>query len=302
MATDMGYSPDPFVSALNAYRMAKQRVNFHGTIAWLSGYAGNVTHAGLFQGAEKRARELGYRLEVFQLRGETATPMHRLEKIITARSIRSLIVAPQLNVESRLEIDWDRHSAIAVSHSLGNPELHLVTNDQSANLMLAMQSLAARGYRRIGLLLEQRLIQVTGGRWLAGYLAEREKLPSEDRLEFLTFDEPAPTSVLRAWFRRNRPDAVITERGFWLKRLRGDLGLECPRDIGVALVATTDAMPFAGIVENSARVGAVAVEQLVRMEHSDERGVPAHPLHIFIKGQWQDGPSVADARIPNAAG
>lgn len=292
LATDMGYAPDPFVSALNVYRLAKRRVSFQGTIAWLHGYARKNTHVALFNGAERRARELGYKLEVFQLLGDNAVPMRRLEKIIAARNIRSLIVAPQFNVETHLEIDWSRHSAIAVSHSLGKPELHLVTNDQTANMMLAMRKLAGLGYRRIGLLLEQRLHQVTGQRWLAGYLAEREKMPPEDRLEVLVFSEPAPVDLFRKWFRRNRPDAIITERGFWRSRLNGELKLVCPDDVGVALVATNESLSFAGIAENSARVGAVAVEQLVRMEHSDERGVPAHPLHILIEGRWQDGPSV----------
>lgn len=292
LAAEMGYSPDPFVSALNAYRLTKQRVSFHGTIAWLHGYPHKITHAGMFRGAEQRARELGYKLEVFQLAGESATPMRRLERIFSARNIRNLIVAPQFNVGTSIDIDWERYSAITVSHSLSSPRLHLVTNDQAFNILIAMKQLRARGYKRIGLLLEQRLIRITGHRWLSGYLTAREELLPKDRLDVLVFDEPAPTSVLRTWFKRNRPDAIITEHGFWQKRLHGDLGLECPGDLGVALVALRENSPFAGIAEQADRVGAVAVEQLVRMEHSDERGVPDHPVKIYIEGQWRDGPSV----------
>lgn len=297
LADEMGYVPDPFVSALNAYRLTKRRVSFQGVIAWLTSYSpkGGSGHGHLYEGAERRAAELGYRLEHVQIGSSPRPDVGRVGRVLAARNIRGVVIAPQLNAHTRLELNWERHSALTVSHSLEFPSLHLVTNDQLLNMTTAMRRLSGLGYRRIGLLLERRLIEITGRRWLAGYLAEREQADPADRLEVLAFDEPAPASLLRKWFRANRPDAIITERAFWQKRLHGELGLRCPRDVGVALVSTREGEPFAGIVENVERVGAAAVEQVVRMEHSDERGVPAHPVRIFIEGEWRDGPSAVRA-------
>lgn len=298
LANEMGYAPDPMMSALNAYRVARQRVIYHGTIAWLYGYPlkedlfTRTVHFRLFQGARKRAEDLGYKLENFWLGGHIEPDMRSLEKVLAARNIHSLLVAPQFDSRSHLNLQWNRYSSISVSHSLGSPQLHMVTHDQCASLITIMRKLSALGYQRIGLLLDRRLIQITGHRWLSGYLVEREKAPPSNRLEFLDFENDEPDRTLLEWYANNRPDAIVTERGLWDSRLHALFRRDYPKKLGVAWVSTDGDSKFAGIVESSEGVGACAVDQLVRMEQSDERGIPSHPQRIFIEGDWFEGPSV----------
>ena len=297
LAQEMGYSPDPMVSALNAYRLAKQRVTYHGVIAWLDGYPNpdellkREVHLRLFNGARQRAAEMGYSLESFWLGGETQPDMRKIERTLAARNIRNLIVAPQFSAQSHIQLHWDRYSAIAASFSLGSPRLHLVTHDQFANIVLMMRKLSEKGYRRIGILLDQRLIQITGRRWLSGYLIEREKADPADRMEYLVFEPNVSKEVILDWYHRNKPDAIITDREFWTNRLEAIFGSTPRSKVGIALVSIDHGNPFAGIVESSERIGACSVEQLVHMEHNDERGIPAIPQRIFIEGVWKDGTS-----------
>lgn len=304
LARKMGYTPDPMVSALSAYRMARQRVTFHGTIAWIDGYPQRpgispkrpMVHGRLFEGSCARAQNMGYNLEVFRIdpHGETPTDA-ALDRVLTARGVRNLIVAPQFSATSRLDLEWRRYSAISVSRSVGWPQLHLVTNDHFYNLMMAADCLRQKGYRRVGLMLERRLVEITGERWLGGFLTARQHWPHTEHLEPLIFENPISEPTLRRWWRQWQPDAIITEGGFWRNRLSVALNLKCPEDVGVALVSTPaeeQSMQFAGILERVDRVGATAVEHLIRMEHMDERGVPDSPLTTLVRGEWQDGRSV----------
>ena len=298
LAKSMGYTPDPMLSALNAYRTHQQRVVYHGTIGWLHSYheknvMQNISvHRRLFEGASKRAEELGYKLESIWLGGAIKPEMRLISKMLVARNIRNLIIAPQFDARSNLDLDWGSFSAIAITHSLMAPRLHTVTHDQFEDMTTIMRQLMSRGYRRIGFLIEQRLITNVGYRWLSGYLTARERVAPADRLEFLFLDKTVPAKILQDWYRGNRPDAIISDGKFWNAIAEPALRSVAPKDLGVVLVSVGLEGPFAGIIQNSERVGACAVDQLVRMGQSDERGVPSHPQRIFIEGDWKDGTSL----------
>ncbi len=305
LARVMGYAPDPVVSALNAYRLARQRVTFHGTIAWIDGYPQregvspkrpSIQHAPLFEGAEARAGEMGYKLEVFRIGNEDTPTAATLDRVLMARGVRNLIVAPQFNLESRLELNWQRYSAVAVSLSVGWPQLNLITHDHFYNITILLRKLRELGYRRPGLILERRLMEITRKRWLGGCLATSHDWPARDRVKPFVFEASVTEKELQGWWRRSRPDVIITERGFWVNRLSSTLRLRCPDDVGVALLTVPwEALPeppFAGIRERVDRVGATAVEHLVRMEHMDARGVPESPLNTLVRGEWHEGVSV----------
>jgi len=74
MAAEMGYSPDPVLQRLASYRKRIQPSDYRGTLAWLTnfsereGWSRWPAFQGYFDGASKRAAELGYRLEPFWLR------------------------------------------------------------------------------------------------------------------------------------------------------------------------------------------------------------------------------------------
>ncbi|MDD5350078.1 MAG: LacI family DNA-binding transcriptional regulator, partial [Chthoniobacteraceae bacterium] len=73
IAEQMGYTPDPMLSALNAYRNASGHSQNHGTIAWLTNYPTrdgwriSSCYALYFRGASEQLLRHGYHLEEFWL-------------------------------------------------------------------------------------------------------------------------------------------------------------------------------------------------------------------------------------------
>src|SRR5947209_5307322 len=78
-------------------------------------------------------------------------PRRRATRILLARNVSGLIIAPQPSFGTTLELDWSRFSAVTIGYTLAKPNLHLVGAHQSRSMRWALRQLIDRGYRRIGL-------------------------------------------------------------------------------------------------------------------------------------------------------
>lgn len=297
IADELGYTPDPMMSALSSYRLSRRKESYQGVIGWIDGYSSPPPISkAMFEGAKERAGEMGYNLESFRGDSSSGTRTEEsLNRVLLARGVRNLIIAPHFSANSKLDLDWKLYSAVSVSLSVAWPPLNLITNDQFYNITLTMAQLRKLGYRRIGFILERRLVEITAKRWLGGYLASQQELAPKDRLEPLIFDNFPSPEVLRCWWKRWKPDALVTEEFLWRKKLSQVLNLRCPDEIGIAALSlrqdSAGNETMSGIQERHDLVGAFAIEHLVRMEHMDERGIPASPFMTLVQGEWVDARS-----------
>ncbi len=305
LARELGYVPDPMLASLAHYRSALRPVAYHATLAWLTNHParGGWRQVPIFldyyRGAAARAAELGYRLEEFWLREPGMTPA-RAGQILRARNITGLVVAPQPEPGMAVELDWADFSAVAIGYSLARPRLHLVCPAQFGAIKVAMHELLARGYRRPGLVMLRASDDRVDQHWQGGYLVAQQSCARGDRVAPL-FLEAWDEARFAAWFRRHRPDALITklpEVGAALRRAarRG------AREVGVAyLTLAAPGGELAGVHENPAEVGAAAVDYVTGMIHRNERGLPALPRRLLIEGTWVDGRTVRRAAPASAA-
>ncbi|AHF91485.1 LacI family transcriptional regulator [Opitutaceae bacterium TAV5] len=300
-AARMGYVPDPMVSALSVYRTAMKPSSFHGTLACLVNDAESHFHPDhhfihMRQSMIRRAGELGYRIEEFLLRTPGMNEQ-RMSGILQARGIRGIIVAPQpeTRIDARIEIDWSHFTSVAIGYSLAWPQHHLVVNHQFRAAKLAVQKLAALGYRRIGLFVCSMTNHRVDENWLGGYLAEVSAHKTLTPLAPLFFEhhEKRSAADLHAWMKRWRPDAIITDHFFTTDWLIGTGKLRIPDDVGAAsLYVPTEKGFHAGVDQNDIEIGAAAIDLLVSLLHTNVRGIPACQRHLLIEGIWREGRSV----------
>jgi LacI family transcriptional regulator len=298
-ARELGYVADPLLSSLSSYRTARRPASFQSTLAWITNHptAGGWKQAPVFHhyhlGAVERARTLGYRLDTFWLRERGMTPA-RASQILRARTVSGLLIAPSPAPGARLELDWDSFSAVALGYTLARPGLHLVSTHQYRSIRLALQRLAERGHRRIGLVMPELSDTRVDRNWLAGYLTWQQEISPAQRIPHL-FPPAWDAAAFTAWFRRQRPDALVTKNPEVLPVLRR-LGVRVPGDVGVAFLTVSEGeREFAGIDENPREVGAAAVDYLAGMIHRNERGIPALPQRVLIDGRWVEGATVRPA-------
>jgi len=143
--------------------------------------------------------------------------------------------------------------------------------------------------------------QRCGSNVFAGYLIEQELVstlvPVPAFLDYEPGDarQPGYGKKLGAYLKKNRIDALVTNDYLILDTLKQQ-GFAVPRQLGVAGISLPSRdTPLAGIVEDSPRVGAVAMDLLIGMVQRGERGIPSTPIRTHLEGTWHEGRSVQTA-------
>jgi LacI family transcriptional regulator len=281
------------------------------------GWKSTTAHPEFHAGAERRAKELGYKLEHYWLR-EPGLTQRRLSGILKSRGITGLIVASHgREMGDALQLDWPNFSAVKIDYFPHQPLLHNVTNNQCDIVRLAVKQVAALGYKRIGFVMHRGWDHTVDNYWTAGFLCEQQRFEESDRVPALIFPGPEPvqawldelrspvvvdTQTFGEWYRRHQPDAIISKLSFVEPALK-QLGIKVPRQVGFADVFLEEYRgATAGVRQNHHTVGALAIELLSSQIQHGIFGVPEIPTTTFVEGTWFNGKSCpAKPGAPRAA-
>jgi DNA-binding LacI/PurR family transcriptional regulator len=299
LAEELGYRPDPMLSALSTYRNSRRPPEFRGTLAWLArskdafDWRRNEHFAAYFEGAQRRAAELGYNLDVVDL-GEQGLTWKRAAAVIRARGIAGVILCPQPEPDTNLaDFPWHEFVGVTFGYSIAQPALHSVAAAQFRAAYTAYREASLRGYRRIGFALNRNHDRRIDHNYLGGYLTARELDDGAARIPPLLFERFSKKD-LKAWLDEHRPDAVMGGE-YLATQLRG-LGRALPDDLGfVSPFLASHGGPVSGVVESSRHLAEAAVDSLVGMLHAGKRGIPERPQRILIEGIWNEGSTLRPA-------
>ncbi len=296
LAKEMGYAPDPMLSALTVYRNRMKRVHHQGTLAWVCPPTKKGERLSAFltyrQGAEERCKELGYQLEDFYF-SDLGGP--RLSKVLQARNITGLLLPPQAHSRAHLDFDWEHFSSICFGYTLTEPRLHLITNAQYSSARIAVRALRENyGYRRIGFVVARETDERTDQNFSSGFLSEQRKFEPENQLPILILtclslaDE---IGEMTRWYRKNKPDCLLFLHET-VPELMRHLRVDTKTCGQASLSLTTKEGSLSGIHQNDEIIGRKAVDFLIDMIHRNERGIPAHRFKFLIDGEWIDRKSL----------
>jgi DNA-binding LacI/PurR family transcriptional regulator len=194
-------------------------------------------------------------------------------------------------------LQWDDFAVVATTYGVLSPQFHRVVPHQFGNALLICRQLAALGCRRIGLVLpaEQDLrvhhgfsAAVTWHGMFGGTEFVRPCIHAGDL---------PPEGLLRQWFAREKPDAILAAGDKECRPIAQILGLSVPGPVAFASTTKSGRSVFAGVDELPAELAATAVEQLAAMIQRGEKGVPTVHRVTMIDGRWIDGRSTRSATI-----
>jgi DNA-binding LacI/PurR family transcriptional regulator len=302
LAEKMGYRPDPSLSALAAYRFAKQPHKIQSTLAWINRYKDPKQWRNFgelkayWTGAEKTAERFGYHLE--EIIWSPDNPVKRLEKILETRGVRGILMPPHHFPLDWSGFEWNKFSAVRFGMSVRNPDIHAVTTDQLRAVVMAMEKIRQHGYERIGLVVPRDFDRHLGGNYIGGFFAAHElfelgHLVSPLPMDINVYDHQPEKARqnLERWLHKHRPDAILTMVA-QVPNLLSQIGVRIPQDLAVAGTSVLDLPLDSGINQNSEMVGRIAVETLISQINLNERGQPAAPCRILVESSWQDGESL----------
>jgi DNA-binding LacI/PurR family transcriptional regulator len=297
-AASLGYQPNPLVSALMANRRRRGGSGEVDVIALVTSYGGSENWRSKdvcrweFDGIQKRAAALGFRVEVFPL-SEYRNDSARLEATLRARGIRGVLLGFSREANERASFHGEGFAVAGLSAYFRSNIVDRANFHGFFNVMLALDRMAALGYRRPALVVPELNNRISNSLWSGAFLDWQRRLPTRDRCEPFLPSEEEGAEEFERWLEANRPDSLLVYkspvRGYLAR-----LGWRVPDDIGIAfLYRTSDEMGrSAGIDGNLSAVGAAALDLVVEKLNANTTGPSEHPKEVLIKGTWHDGPTL----------
>ena len=297
VARTCGYQADATVSTLMARMRTLRTKPVQTTLGFVTawptrnGWRETSNHRRFFAGVCRRAGELGYGVDELWLR-EPGMTNGRMLRILRARGIRGLLLHSLPAAGGRLELDWKGFACVTKGLTVSYPPVHRVVSSHYEDMQLVLRELAARRYRRIGLVLGEALSVRVDQAWLAAYLLHQNDTPADQRVPALITRSTREEEGFIQWLRAYRPDAILfSDQPIpqWVKVQK----LSVPRDLGlVHLDWSKDVAPLAGLDSDPETVGEAATDLLVGQLQANEYGIPRHEKIVAVRGHWVVGSSV----------
>jgi LacI family transcriptional regulator len=292
VAAKIGYRPDPALARLAASRW--RRVPTQSTIAYVTTNhpSGGLLDVLQLAGTRSRAKMFGYQLEHFRF--EEYGSAKRLGQTIYSRGIKGVIIGKLSREDLVQDFPWQHFACIACDSGFVRPPILMVMPDHAHAVHRAWQEAAARGYRRIGLVLFTEYSAVDYFDKVSAYLFNQRTVPASDRLP-VAHVNPTAYHGLKDWILQAQPDVIL---GFnplvhhWLH----ELGYRMPQDLGfIALMDANEHKPFITRLEEDMHlVGQIALEQLDILLRTNHYGLPKVITTQLIESKWMLGSTVRD--------
>jgi len=286
LAEEMGYRPNPLVSNLMRHLRAGTVREADASLALvLGGYSrtqlnGANSLSQLSEGIQAQAEHSGFRLERFFIPGDRLTAA-RLSEVLWNRGIIGVILLVDRKSQHLLEEFEFSHFALATyGYSLVEPVLHRAASFHLDVIRLAGMQLVEKGCRRISLLLPKYMDERLHI-FLGGYHSLTRGLPPGCALEPFVYDTPEEVVT---WLERETPDAVLTMDRDLITDLEAS-GFAGPFP-EVALLNHQGEPDMCGVSQKNPAIGAALVDLVLGQLNRNERGIPADPKTVLIKGIW----------------
>jgi LacI family transcriptional regulator len=294
-AKEAGYKRNPLAAAVMSELRRSRGGTFRGVLAAVDLFEPDraphgVFHKELVAGGRARAIELGFKLEEFVV-GTAGMTLPRLDSILQSRAIHGVLLLPSWYSPDWSGLEWSRYAGVYTDYVIEQPALHCVCCNHYRSMIAVLTRLAARGYRRPGLVVERGRDDRTHRRFSAAFRSFQESDPGIEVIPMLISDERRQ-SDFNAWFRQHKPDVVLahfTEVLDWMEAA----GARVPEtNAFVSLNLLYKTRPCAGLDQQPRQLGARAVELLIAQLQRNERGVPEWATTTTIPARWVEGPTV----------
>jgi len=296
-AAELGYRENPVVSHLmHALRQSRSKA-YQANLALVS--CARSAHSFRWHtnscfrtGFHDAAGRHGYGVDDFWL-NEPGRSHQQLARILYSRRIAglALMAARDLDtIQRSYDEIWYDFPVIGIGVVRTRPEISCVCTDHFQTAFVATEEVLRRGYRRPALFVKRGLDRLVDFRFSGGFLAAARQLAPSGRTELYAGDEMVRSDFER-WVRREKPDCILTlhvESKGWLEDIKPGLR----RPIGlVHLDWNTDLIGWAGMIQDSHRVGETAADLVIQNIHRDRKGATGNPQVVMLESRWRDGAS-----------
>jgi len=295
LADEMGYRPDPALSALIAYRQSTKKTRSEQVIALVLNFLkkedldDNHVHRILIKSARERAEELGYRVDIFWF-GNEYPDGRSLNRVLKARNIEAVILGAFHIENLDLHMDWEFFSVVKINMLPIDLAFDTVLTNQMFCVRTAMRELRAAGIKRVGLAVGDHDEAHNRNMYSAGFLVGQRHLDPEDRIPPFTFERNPASKVVPevlAWARENKLEAILSNWNNFdsvAYHLTVNEGQRCRF---VPLDADDRTTVYGGIHQNHQLASRRAVDMVVGQIKTFRRGLEESPSMTLVHPTWE---------------
>lgn len=297
----MGYRTNALVSTLTSQLRMSRSVSYQATILFVTSFetasawkAERPAFVRFFNGASRRADALGYKMEEFWIKSPGFT-RHRIQKILQARNIRGLLIAPMPHPIGHIPLDWSRYASVTLGFTMASPHLDCARNHHYHAITLSLRKLRHSGHKRIGLALRPQSYKFSDGLFAAPYLYHAH-ITGVAPLPIFCQESPNDSFTeenFRKWYYHNKPDSVIC-MGSYVHTWCENIGISVPNDLSIVDLDIHDfSTDWSGIDGREEETAAAGVDLVVQRLQQNVFGLPDAIKAIFIEGRWIEGATIA---------
>jgi len=282
----LGYRPNPLVSVLMSQLHSGRPRSKSPILVALKIRKGeksrpdSPTTKAMLAGAAQRANELGYELENQQINLSTEDGGALLRQL-RFRSVLGILILPLPWRLHHLPLDLSQFAAAALGRSLQTPSVPVYSPHHGANLVMLLDALFGKGFRRVGLAISPGMSEQVEDAWLGAYV--RHLLRKSPGVLPPFIGDIASAEAVEAWLAKKRPDAIITKETWTLPKTLKQIGGKWTK-LAVFTPARLGPSDVPGVEEHADRVGARAIEGIISQIHHNQVGVSTTPEVTFLKG------------------
>ncbi|MDF3130119.1 LacI family DNA-binding transcriptional regulator [Kiritimatiellaeota bacterium B1221] len=293
LAKEMGYHPDPALTALSAYRSSVkptyqlEKLAVLCTSDRIDRLPEHIQEQVL--GIQNRSQELGFEAEIFPV-GESEKEQGQLGKILYHRGIRGVIVTA-LPWQIRA-FPWEKFCAVGIGENAEPLGIHYVHGDHDHAITVTYEKLRGHGYQNIGYCNMASSEKRNRYLFYGSYLKQRALEGLEIKLPLLY--PPGDYHSLLSWLEHEKFDALMID-DVELFNFLTHSGIQIPEELGVAglgaSVKENNRSQLASYVLERQRLGRRAVDFMQSMIHKNEVGMPAPAARYVLstRGYWSEG-------------
>lgn len=294
LADEMGYRPDPALSALIAYRQSTKQGQTDQVIAFIVNcrdekeFHESHVHQQLVDGARARATELGYKLDLFWL-GRDYPSSKALNRVLKTRGIQGVILGAFDIHNLDLQLDWDFFSVVKINILPIELSVETVLSNQMSGVRLAMSELREHSIRHVGLAVADHDEAHNRNLFTAGYLVGQRHLDPSDIIPPLIFHRKPKEELLPEvieWARKYNLQAILSNWNYFDEaawQITIEYGQPCRY---VPLDADERTKRYGGVVQNHPLIGKRAVDRVVGQIKTFQRGTEEISSLTMVQPTW----------------
>ena len=303
IAQDLGYKPNPLVSAQMAHIRNTKTPKSVATIGFLNTWYDEAHKKrikwevmGRFhRGVKERTEALGFRFEPLEF-DMAVYSRKRIEQILESRNIDGLVLSPLKHATAEFEIDWAPYALVSIGYFASYGNIHRVFYDNFSSTEAVLEIAQSRGYKRIGFITNREGERRAGRLWSAGFLEFQSRCISpNDQVPLLRLDveeaefSQRETKQIEDWYHEHRPDVIISFLNKALLCLES-VGLRSPEDFGyISLLWSKEMGNISGYCQDLEKVGSIAVDIVADRLFQNNRGMPDYPSSTLLTGEFIEG-------------